>query len=279
MAFQGDDRSISVPELFNFVVNQKLDGLLVVATQSQERCFSFHQGELEFALLNDPGQLLGEVLLRDLSLDPLVVRTALDGLGESEFLGEELVRRGIVSPEEIESVIGRQIRRALREILRWKNWAFHFADAPRQPRSPSRIRATTQSLVLDLARELDEWSRVGDVFFDLDCIPRRLTESIHSRKPAGWDERLPVPGRILSEVDGRRSVRTLLEESPYPVYAHACALAQMVEEELLELLPPGPAGPSETLYRLPVSAETSNSALELTHCAEFDVERAQALVA
>ncbi len=280
MAFQGDDRTISIPELFNFIVHQRMEGLLVVASASQERCFGFRNGELEYALLNDPGQLLGEVLIRELSLDPREIGGVLYSLGEGQFLGEELVARGIVSPENLEAVVRRQIRRALREVLRWNRWAFHFCDSIRRDEPPTRVKATTQSLVLDLTREMDEWERVGEVFFDLDCVPHRMQESVQSRKPEGWDPNLPGPGKLLLDVDGHRTVRDILEESPHSVYSLACAFAQMIADGLIELLPSfdNLSNNEADTYELPAVPDIASGVLELVSSEEFDLDRTSSLI-
>ncbi|MEM7261561.1 MAG: HDOD domain-containing protein [Planctomycetota bacterium] len=280
MAVQGDHRTVSIPELFDFIAHQKLDGVLVVASQSQERSFGFRRGELEYALLNDPGQLLGEVLARELQIECDPFDRIIASLGPNEFLGEALIREGLATEREVRGVVGRQIRRALREVLRWKSWAFHFADRIRQDAPTVRLTTSTQSLVLDLTRELDEWNRVDEVFFDLDCVPRRLTESVQSRKPDEWPSGLPAPGKVLLEVDGHRSVRTLLEESPYPVHPLAVGLAQLIEGGLVELLPriADESEEARSHFSLPVVPDRSGDLLRLLSKEKIDSDEVHDLI-
>lgn len=234
MSFQGNGRSIAIPDLFGFIAQQKLSGMLVIASRHQDRCFGFHGGDLCYAMVNEPGHLFGDLLVRELGVDAgTLERIAREARGPIP-LGEQLVQRGLASSSDIDEVMGRQIRRALREVLRWQNWAFHFQPAPPGSSYPE-LRISTRSLVFDLTREMDEWNGIKGVFADMNCILRRTPGSVRGRRPKDWDSQLPPPGKILMEIDGKREVRRMLEESPYPVMPFALGLARLVESGVLEV--------------------------------------------
>ncbi|MFN0059037.1 MAG: HDOD domain-containing protein [Planctomycetota bacterium] len=247
MAFQGNNDSLSAPDLFGFLVHQQLSGLLIIASHTQERCFCFNQGQLAYAMLNDPGQLMGDVLVRELNLEERMIDDAIGRHSGSVFLGEALAQEGILTHGDVATVIGRQIRRALREVLRWKTWAFHFHEFGRDDKLPDGLIGT-QSLVLNLAHEIDEWNRISEIFFDLDQVLKRTSESLHSRAGREWPEGMPSPGKLLLEADGRKSIRTLLEESAVAVYPLASALHLLVQEGAITLLPPERAGAGSEDY-------------------------------
>ena len=94
MAFQGNSRTLDIPNLFEFILQHRLTGVLVVVSMDRERSFIFREGDLTYAIVNDPGLLLGELLVRELDLDSSVVEQVVRELDENQFLGEELVRRG-----------------------------------------------------------------------------------------------------------------------------------------------------------------------------------------
>lgn len=119
MAFQGNSNTLDIPNLLEFTLQHRLTGILVVVSRDRERSFIFREGDLTYAIANDPGLLLGELLVHELDLDPAVIEEVLLELDETQFLGQELVKRGIARAADINEVMGRQVRRALREVLRW----------------------------------------------------------------------------------------------------------------------------------------------------------------
>lgn len=267
MPIQGDHQTLSIPDLLDLVIHRKLTGTLVIATPTRDRSFCFVQGNIAYAVLNEPGQLLGEVLVRELELDSATVLEIQRELGPGEYLGQALIQRGVLEAEDLDLVIGRQIRRALRESLRFKTWAFHFQEEETTIRPGFCF--PTQSVLLDLIREQDEWARIDEVFFDLDGIPVRMADSLRSRPIPNWPSELPAAGKILQEIGGRRSVRTLLEESPYPIYALACGLAELAEEGLIEIMAPSTDSDERAPLALPVLPNLSSRIFDiLRHAAD-----------
>lgn len=228
MAIQGNSKTIAIPDLFNFICHRRLSGMLVVASRTQDRSFFFHEGELIYALASDPGELVGEVLVRELGLDPATVERVSRGTGR--FLGESLIQQGVVTKEGLDHVMERQIRLILREVLRWDEWAFHFEKLEPSPSTPT-LRLSTQLLVFDLTREMDEWESLDDTLPDLELVPERPAGSFHLGRE--WPAELPPPGEILEAVDGERSFRRLLQESPLPVRSHARGLRQALDAGLI----------------------------------------------
>lgn len=252
MAFQGNSRTLDIPSLLEFILQHRLTGVLVIVSPDRERSFIFRDGDLTYAIVNDPGLLLGELLVRELELDASVIAKVVPDLDETQFLGEELVRRGYARAADINEVMGRQVRRALREVLRWERWGFHFQELDDPENLPS-LQLCTRSLVFDLIRELDEWESIQDVV-PLDRVVKRKPGSVRSSRPDDWAEELPTPGKLLTEIDGERTARRMLEESPYPIRALATGLAHLLETEAVELdkAEAPPMADGEALHLSPV---------------------------
>ncbi len=272
MSLQGTSRTVGLPELFSILVNHKLTGYLVIASKEAERCLGLHKGEVVFSILNDPGESLGEIMKRELGADELALSELFTMTSEREFIGEELVSRGMVSESNLKEVLSRQIRRSLREIVRWPEWCFLFHPVDESQAVFPTLRVQTQSLVLDLARELDEWNSVGEILFDLDAIPVRTTGSLMMRKIGDWPKELPPPGKILATIEGRKSIRRILEESPYPICQLAQALAQLIEGKMIELTPGTICAEPSFALLSPYLPENMEPALELDGSTRDSVE-------
>ncbi|MGE3165179.1 MAG: HDOD domain-containing protein [Planctomycetota bacterium] len=176
MPLQGSSHVLSIPDLFGLVQQHRLSGILVVASATHERSFSFQSGQLVYTICTDPEHLLGRVVSRYLGIDADQLRSLLADDPEEGFLGTRMVRQGVISQSELDDLMERQIRWALREILSWKEWAFHFQSRESREGLPS-LRMSTHALVFDVSRELDEWAIAESLFHRLDLIPR-LTAAV-----------------------------------------------------------------------------------------------------
>ncbi|MGE3165731.1 MAG: HDOD domain-containing protein [Planctomycetota bacterium] len=233
---QGDQSVFTIPDLFGFIELRQLSGILVIASPSRDRSFYFKQGKLVYALCNDPEQLLGSILVRELGLDPGQVERAIQSAGRTSFLGKELVAAGLLDAGGLNSVVRAQIWRALREVVRWSQWAFAFREIEEPPTLPE-LRLSAQAFVFDLSRALDEFDEAKQQFEDLLAVPMydRDLVWVSSSPPPGWDPALPHPAELLEEFDGTKSLRTLLEESRHPALSLARAIGTLVRSGHLVL--------------------------------------------
>lgn len=222
---QGDQEIFSIPDLFGFIELHRLSGILVIASPTRDRSFYFKRGKLVYALCNDPDHLLGSILVRELGLDPVQVERAIHAAGRTSFLGKELIAAGLLESDGLNSVVRAQIWRALREVVRWSQWAFGFREIPEPPSLPE-LRLSAQAFVFDLSRALDEFNAAKQQFDDLLAIPTYDPDNvwISSTLPDDWDPALPHPADLLGEFDGSKSVGSILEESRHSALSLAHAI-------------------------------------------------------
>lgn len=233
---QGDHTIFSIPDLFGFIEMRRLSGVLVIASPNRDRSFYFKSGQLVYALCNDPDQLLGNILVSELKLDPTLVERAIHSAGRDGYLGRELVKSGLLEEGDLGRVVRGQIHRSLREVVRWSNWAFHFRDIP-EPENLPELRLSAQAFVFDLSRELDEFTMAKELFDDLNSMPEQEPDMVwvSSSPPADWHASLPHPADLLQEIDGGKSLGTILEESGHPVLPLAHALRYLIDSGYLVL--------------------------------------------
>ncbi len=226
MALQGSYQIITIPDLLAFLQLHRLSGILVIASPTRDCSFYLQDGQVVYAMRNEPSQLIGEVLVRELDLDHTEVEKALQEEEGGPFLGEKLVRRGLITEEAVNQIMVLQIRRTLHEVLHWQEWAFHFQELS-SPNYLPRLRLSTHSLVFDLAREIDEWQQVEKMFANLDWVLEPISSHVEAPLEREWGPNLLPLEQVLSEVDGRRSLRQILEASIHPVLPLARALAEL----------------------------------------------------
>lgn len=253
MALQGDSRVLSIPDLLSTIQQHKLRGILVVASSTRERSFCFQDGQLVYTICMQPEHLLGNLIMRDLGLDPSLIRELLADESEEGYLGDKLVRREMVTQEQLDGLVIQQIREALHEILGWEEWAFHFQELDEREHLPA-FRMSTHAMVFDVSRELDEWESAEQLFEDLSVIPRWFPgHDLGLEKNDDCDDEasdcdedeavdddldlepetepeLPTEIEVKDEVDGRRNLREIFEQTTRSVLPLAHAISRCIDE-------------------------------------------------
>src|ERR671937_863427 len=100
-----------------------------------------------------------------------VVAAALGS--DAQRLGDILVDLGVVSRRELDRQLKAQIEEAVFELLRWSEGYFRFEEgAPCHAAVEAPVRFPTEALLMEAARRMDEWSRIGAKVPHLGLVPR-----------------------------------------------------------------------------------------------------------
>ncbi len=94
------------------------------------------------------------------------------------------------------------------ELLSWREGFFRFEEGRGRGRADEvEIRISTESLLMEGARRIDEWSRIGRTVPSLArgaaCSPTR------GRRSRGVLDLLPSEWEVLAQIDGARDLREI----------------------------------------------------------------------
>src|SRR5205814_7355393 len=124
-------------------------------------------------------------------------------LGNGASTTEILVQAGAVTSREIERVERQQVESVVFELMSWREGYFTFEEvSPGEIPGQGRLQVATESLLMEAARRIDEWSRIADVVPDKYTVPALATST-------GAEPRLdllPAEWEVLSMIDGERDV-------------------------------------------------------------------------
>jgi hypothetical protein len=117
-----------------------------------------------------------------------------------------LVDIGAITQRELERQLRLQLESVVFELMSWREGFFRFEERSREeiPKE-TRISVSTESLLMEGARRIDEWSRIDDVIPNLDVVPD-LAPVEQDREGAMLDL-LPHEWQVLTMIDGQRDLR------------------------------------------------------------------------
>jgi hypothetical protein len=130
--------------------------------------------------------------------------------GDRRRLGEILVSLGALTAREVERQVLFQIEEVVFEVMSWQEGFFSFREEP-LPEIATRasVRITTEALLMEGARRIDEWSRIEKRVPHVGVVPQLTTPPDQG---GGTLDLLPAEWEVLAMIDAMRDVRAIARE-------------------------------------------------------------------
>jgi tetratricopeptide (TPR) repeat protein len=191
-----------------------------------------------FASIRSNPHRLGDMLVRTgkITEADLDLARAAQQRGDTRRLGEILLEAGAITPKELERQVRLHIEEVVFELMSWREGYFSFEeraidDAP----SEASVRISTEALLMEGARRIDEWSRIESKVPHVGVIP--LLAPVKGDNPAHL-ELLPNEWEVLSEIDGVKDVREIALRLGQSDFDIAKVVYGMVATGVIELRDP-----------------------------------------
>jgi tetratricopeptide (TPR) repeat protein len=211
MAIKGNLSEASLPDVLQLLALGQKTGCLSVTDRSNFGYIYFDRGSIAYASIINRRDRLGDLLVKNGLIDPdeLTAAVEIQTTRSGTRLGEILIERGAISRQQLERYIHLQIEEAVYFLFTWTQGSFSFEPDQQPEEGALRVNINSESLLLEGARRVDEWSLIEKKIPSLDIVfaaTSRLDE-------AGEAEFTPEQRAVLPLMDGRRSVQDIIEES------------------------------------------------------------------
>jgi tetratricopeptide (TPR) repeat protein len=209
MAIKGSLREASLPDVLQLLSMGKKTGCLAVTHRNNFGYIYFDKGKISYASIVNRRDRIGDLLIKAGSITQEQLQNAIDAQGKhrDKRIGDLLVDLGYITRERLHDHVRVQIEEAVYLLFTWNEGSFNFEADVHPERQDLLVSINPESLLLEGARRVDEWSLIEkkipsfDAVFDADW-----------RKLAASD--LPFTNEqqtVLQYVDGKRDVTQLIE--------------------------------------------------------------------
>jgi hypothetical protein len=212
MAIEGPLRELGIHDVFQLLDLSRKTGMLRVTSElrDDEGIVLFESGRVVQASVRSNPMSLEEMLVRSgrvTQTDLERARAMRSGNGRGRGLGDYLVQCGALSRKELERQMRLQIESVVFELMSWREGFFSFEERSRDelPEAPE-IHVSTESLLMEGARRIDEWSRIADKIPNLSVVP--TLAPVDDSHPTQIDL-LPDEWEVLTMIDGKRDLRAI----------------------------------------------------------------------
>jgi len=242
MAIEGPLRELGIHDVFQLLDLSRKTGVLRVTSDLRHNAGTiyFDDGAIIFAEIRSNPHPLGALLLRTGKIGEADLERARDmqqRQGDTRLLGEILVSLGAITPRELQRQVRFQIEEVVFEVMGWREGYFSFIEGPlTELPTETAVRISTEALLMEGARRIDEWSRIESRIPHLGVVPLLAPPQEGGE---GELDLLPPEWEMLAMIDGRRDVRAIAAELGRSDFEVAKTLFGLESAGVIVLADPG----------------------------------------
>jgi hypothetical protein len=246
MALQGNLRDFSVSEILQLLGTQKKTGCLVLKQGSEDAVLYVSEGRVVSS--RDPGMGPDDALIRFLKDIHRLPEEQYRGLltihrETGRDLEDLLINGRYMETDELAGYVERQILDTLLRLSQWDNGTYRFDPAVTW-KSDRLVRLSTEGVLIEAARRVDERKRFGGRFADPHQV-LSVRDLPDPTEPLSDEER-----ELFGIIDGKRTLSEVTAAAPLTEYETHEALDRMMEEGWVE--PVGRRDPGLAVAETPV---------------------------
>jgi hypothetical protein len=206
----------------------------------ERRSLRFRRGTIIHADTSVVEDHLGEVLVRKgvLSQEDLERATAVV-TREKKRLGIVLRELGIVDKDRLEASVGVHVHEILTKLFSWNEGSYEFQEEPEGPLDEElTLRLSTGELILEAVRQIQDPDVIRYALGDIDRVLAPASDPLLRFQKIALS---PTDGFVLSRVDGTLSAREVVQMAPLSAEETQRSLFGLLCTGVIEYLP----GPSK----------------------------------
>ena len=227
MAIKGSLKEASLADVCQLLALGMKSGCLSVADGSRFGQIYFDRGRITYARIVNRRDRLGDILVRD----GVLTQNQLDQVLERQSaepdrrVGELLIAFDHITRTELTKYIRLQIEEAIYHLFTWSRGNFFFEVDARPDVADVLVSINPESLLLEAARRIDEWSLIEKKIPSLDL----LFDVERDRLAASDVELTPEQQRMLPMLDGTRTVQDIADETGLTEFQAGKALFGLIQ--------------------------------------------------
>lgn len=236
MGFQGDLDSFGLANIFQNLAANQQSGQLHVFDDKTELHLLFAKGSVRSVRPGDREAIsVGEILVTRGKISPEELARALEQQHDKkELLGDILVQQGVCTKEEIDAVLRFQMEEEIYDLFFWRDAKFKFDDAfvdttvIRRDLRIADVRLNTSGLILEALRRLDEWGRLQEIIPTFEIVP--VIPAAQRNDPI-FAELTEDEKRLVKCIDGVNTIDSITRQSCLGRYATMQFVAKLFQAD------------------------------------------------
>ncbi len=273
MAIEGPLRELALSDVLQLLGLSKKTGELHVRRDGEQHDSIVYLEEGAVVGVRSSGRTrrLGELLLLSGKVSERQIQSALDRQSGTPHtpLGAILVEMHGVAPEDVRRQLRFQVEELVFDLARWVEGYFRFEEGRPLERGELTVRLSTDSLLLEAARRVDELAAMQHQHQHPDPVPT-LGEVSTAGAPLELE---PLDWEILTAIDGERDLGEIAREIGRSELEVARAVFSLVSDGVVAL------ANRRAAAEIPAGAHAADALAAVRRAIEMDrITEAEALL-
>jgi hypothetical protein len=162
---------VGIVDLLSFCNMFRKSGLLHFALGGGDKTLFFQNGEIIYATSTFPDEELGEVLYGLGKFDRELLQGARQFAGGGVALGKALVEQGVINSKDLWTATRNQVETIIYNLFAFSQGSFVFVARPLAEELIVRLSMSTQNLIMEGLRRVDERALYMTKIKSLDSVP------------------------------------------------------------------------------------------------------------
>jgi len=230
MALEGSIKDFGVADILQLISQQQKTGILLVERQDASSEVYFSNGEITETRSGRQMARLEEILVKGNLISPENLKSAAERQKETfEYLGQILLKDGLITKDVLEHIIVTQIYETFYDILQWREGKYRFITQNIKVDSTLTTVPRLESILLDVLRMIDEWPDIKSIIRSFSMVFARVPE--HTQEGLDADELL-----VYSLIDDKKTVQEIIDGCILGKFAACKILVGLLEHGYIMLI-------------------------------------------
>jgi hypothetical protein len=243
MALQGTLKDFSITEIIQLIGQQLKTGVLRIRRAKDIVEIHFVDGMIVHVYSNYRGKkdLIGEILVKAQLITEDQLERVLKIQKETlKYIGEILVELQLLTKDDVLKVISTQIYETIYDLFWWEDGNFNFDLKLVESYKKIPFALSTEQVLLNILRMVDEWSEIEKKIFSPHVIFKRTLgfegKSFDAFPPQSYlKEKLTSEQELIYNlIDGTRTVQEMIDRSLLGKFNTSEILVNLSEMGLIE---------------------------------------------
>ncbi len=231
MSLKGNLETFFLSSILQLLDNDKKTGMLRVVGKTEEVRVFIKDGSIIYALGSKKESRLGYLLrTKGVLSEEQLSKCLLTAKEKNEPLGKILVEKGYVSHDMLRQFLYDQVQGVVFDLFLWEKGEFEYTDGRIDTEGKVLVQISIMKLILEASRRIDEMSILRKQI-PSDRHVFRISEKVQDKEEVKLNAN---EWRILSLVDGQRTVRQVILASGYDEFAVYKVFYSLISSALIE---------------------------------------------
>lgn len=212
---QGNIERFTLPEILQLVSSSRKTGTLGIQRDDDIVMVYFKNGQVIYGYGPKKAYHIGRMLVEKGRITPQQLDEAIAQQAEQreggKRLGQILMEKRYIDRADLEEAVRKQVEELIYSLMTWDRGTFKFYENQFPTEEEITVSLSTENIVLEGLRRVDEMARLKDHLPDFSTVFRLATSEPGQKRDLHLE---PEEWNILALVDGRRDINDIVAAAP-----------------------------------------------------------------